>query len=159
MLQNTEKYERYHEKSPSVLGPDVAEHRKVGKVPGKMNTSSCAGCCRTSKSTKISRKNEHQFSGRMLLNTEKYERYHEKSPSVLGPDVAEHRKVRKVPGKMNISSCAGCCRTPKTTKITRKNEHQFSSRMLQNTESTKGTTKNHHQFSGRMLQSTEKYEK
>ena len=33
----------------------------------------------------------------------------------------------------NISSWAGCCRTPK---------------------STKGTTKNHHQFLGRMLQST-----
>ena len=29
--------------------------------------------------------------------------------SVLGPDVAEHRKVRKLPGKLDFSSWAGCC--------------------------------------------------
>ena len=62
-----------------------------------------------------------QFLGRMLRNTEKYENYHENSTSVLGPDVAlqkrqkstsfivktpfksiaEHRKVRELPLKMN----------------------------------------------------------
>ena len=76
----------------------------------------------TPKSTKITRKNEHQFLGRMLQNTEKYENYQETSTSVLEPDVAapktskkpefycknlfksigEHRKVRELPRKMNI---------------------------------------------------------
>ena len=46
---NTEKYENYHEKWTSVRGPDVAEHRKAGKLPRKMNISSWAGCCRTEK--------------------------------------------------------------------------------------------------------------
>ena len=63
------------------------EHRKVRKLPRKMNISSSAGCCRTPKSTKITTKNEHQFLGRMLQN---------------------------IPRKMNISSWAGCCRTPKS---------------------------------------------
>ena len=35
----------------------------------------------------------------------------------------EHRKVRKLPQKMYISSWARCCRTPKSRKITTKNEH------------------------------------
>ena len=76
----------------------------------------------TPKNTKITRKNEHQFLGRMLQNTEKYENYQETSTSVLGPDVAapkrqkspsfivktpvksigEHRKVRELPRKMNM---------------------------------------------------------
>ena len=43
----------------------------------------------------------------------------------------EHRKVRKLPRKMYISSWAGCCRTPKSRKITTKNEHQSLGRMLQ----------------------------
>ena len=59
---------------------------------------------------------EHQLLGRMLQNT---------------------RQVRKLPRKMNISSWAGCCRTPESTKITTKNEHQFLGRMLQNTEKYK----------------------
>ena len=33
------------------------------------------------------------------------------------------RIVRELPPKMNISSWAGCCRTPKSTKITTKNKH------------------------------------
>ena len=113
----------------SVLGPDGAEHRKVGKLsrkmnisswdgaehrkvrklPRKMNISSWAGCCRTPTSTKITTKNEHQFLGRMLQNTDKYENYQETSTSVLGPDVAEHPKVRKLPGNIEFSSWAGCC--------------------------------------------------
>ena len=109
-------------------------HRKVRKLSGKMNISSWAGCCRTPKSTKISRKHQLQFLGRMLQNTEKYENYQEKWTWVLGPDVAEHRKVRKLAGNIDFSSWAGCCRTPKSTKIIRKNEHEFLGRMLQNTE-------------------------
>ena len=75
--------------------------------------------------------NEHQFLGRMLQNTQKYENYQETSTSVLGPDVAEHPKARKLPGNIDFSSWAGYCRTPKNTKITRKHRHQFLSRMLQ----------------------------
>ena len=70
----------------------------------------------------------------MLRNTEKYENYHENSTSVLGPDVAgqkstsfivktpfksiaEHRKVRELPRKMNIEEVE----EPETTKIYRQN--------------------------------------
>ena len=42
-------------------------------------------------------------------HTEKYENYQETSTSVLGPDVAEDRKVRKLPGNIDFSSWAGCC--------------------------------------------------
>ena len=42
-------------------------------------------------------------------HTEKYENYQEKWTSVLGPDVAGHRKVRKLPGNIDLSSWAGCC--------------------------------------------------
>ena len=82
-------------------GPDVAEHRKVRKLPGKMNISSCVGCCRTPKSTKITRKNEHQFLGRMLQRQKR-----QKSTSFIVKipfkSIAEHRKVRELPRKMNI---------------------------------------------------------
>ena len=37
-------------------------------------------------------------------HTEKYENYQETSTSVLGPDVAEHPKVRKLPGNIVFSS-------------------------------------------------------
>ena len=73
---------------------------------------------RTPKSAKITTKNEHQFLGRRLQNSDKYENYHEKRTSVLGPDVAEHRKVRKVPRKLGFSSWAGCC-TAKNVKKAR----------------------------------------
>ena len=68
----------------SVLGPDAAERRKKRELPRKH---------RTPKSTKITTENEHQFLGRMLQNTEKYENYHEKWTSVLGPDVCYQRVV------------------------------------------------------------------
>ena len=47
----------------------------------------------------------------------------------------EHRKVRELPGKMDIiSSWAGCSRTPKSTRITTQTGLQFLGPMLQNTE-------------------------
>ena len=101
------------------------EHRKVRKVPRKMNISSWAGCGRTPKRTKITRKNEHQFLGRMLQNTEKYENYQETSTSVLGPDV-----VAPQTSKMHEFYCKNPVqahrRTPKSTRITTKNEHRRS---------------------------------
>ena len=81
--------------------PDVAEHRKVRKLPRKMNISSWAGCCRTPKSTKITTKNEHQFLGRMLQRQKR-----QKSPSCIVKtpvkSIGEHRKVRELPRKMNM---------------------------------------------------------
>ena len=66
-----------------------------------MNISSRAGCCRTPKSTKISRKNEHQFLVRML---QRQKRQKSTSFIVKSPfkTIAEHRKVRKLPRKMNM---------------------------------------------------------
>ena len=66
-----------------------------------MNISSRAGCCRTPKSTKISRKNEHQFLVRML---QRQKRQKSTSFIVKSPfkHIAEHRKVRELPRKMNI---------------------------------------------------------
>ena len=188
-LQNTEKYEfsgplltppqKHHHKNTTtsphqhnlakqrkarVLGPDVdtttpppQNHHHTTTTT--KNISSWAGWCRTPKSTKITTKNEHQFLGRMLQNTEKYKNYHEKWTSVLGPDVAEHRKVRKLPRKMNISSWAGCCGTPKSTKITTKTRLQFLGRMLQRQKRQKSTSFIYcKKPRSRALQNTEKYE-
>ena len=84
-----------------VLGPDVAEHRKVRKLPRKMNISSWAGCCRTPKSTKITRKHRLEFLSRMLQRQK-----HQKSPSFIVKtpvkSIGEHRKVRELPRKMKI---------------------------------------------------------
>ena len=82
-------------------GPDVAEHRKVRKLPGKMNISSCVGCCRTPKSTKITRKHRLQFLGRML---QRQKRQKSTSFIVKTPvkSIGEHRKVRELPRKMNM---------------------------------------------------------
>ena len=66
-----------------------------------MNISSWAGCCRTPKSTKITRKNEHQFMSRMLQRQKR-----QKSPSFIVKtpvkSIGEHRKVRELPRKMKI---------------------------------------------------------
>ena len=75
--------------------------RKVRKLPGKMNISSWAGCCRTPKSTKITRKHRLQFLGRMLQRQKR-----QKSPSFIVKtpvkSIAEHRKVRELPRKVNM---------------------------------------------------------
>ena len=75
-----QKYENYHEKWTSVLGPDVAEHRKVRKLPGNI---------------------ELQFLGRMLQRKKR-----QKSTGFIVKtpvkSIGEHRKARELPGKMNI---------------------------------------------------------
>ena len=111
ILQNTEKYAF----SGRMLTPQ--KHH----LTTKSDFSSWAGCCGQPKSTRIIMRTRLQFLGRMLRNTEKYENYRENSTSVLGPDVAapkrskkhefivktpfksiaEHRKVRELPLKMN----------------------------------------------------------
>ena len=66
-----------------------------------MNISSWAGCCRTPKSTKITRKHRLQFLGRMLQRQKR-----QKSPSFIVKtpvkSIGEHRKVRELPRKMNM---------------------------------------------------------
>ena len=66
-----------------------------------MNISSWAGCCRTPKSTKITRKHRLQFLGRML---QRQKRQKSTSFIVKSPfkTIAEHRKVRELPRKMNM---------------------------------------------------------
>ena len=184
-------HENYHEKSTSVLGPDVGEHRKVRDLRRKIDISSWAGCCTTPKSTGSTTKNKHQFLGRMLQNTQKYGKYHEKWTSVLGPDiaenchekwtsvlgpdVAEHRKTRELPRKMNREEvqppkkpkkyefyCENPVeehpRTPKSTRITTKNEHRRSWRAEKYEKCTRITTRNPFQALSRPWQITEKYE-
>ena len=140
-----------------VLGPDVdtttktpktprqhhnfAKHRKVRVLGPDVDTTKS-----TNTKTPPHHQNRLQFIGRMLQTTEKYENYYERSTSVLGPDVAEHRKVRELARKIDFSSWAECCsaknvkkhefyckntvqehwRTPKSTRITTKNEHRRS---------------------------------
>ena len=76
----------------------------------------------------------------MLQNTEKYENCHEKSTSVLGPDAVEHRKGTRITTKDKHrriwpakkakkvrvlfwkNSVQEHPRTPKSTRITTKNE-------------------------------------
>ena len=60
-----------------------------------------AGCCRTPKSTKITRKHRLQFLSRMLQRQkrEKNTSFIVKSPFKT---IAEHRKVRELPRKMNM---------------------------------------------------------
>ena len=66
-----------------------------------MNISSWAGCCRTPKSTKITRKHRLQFLSRMLQRQKR-----QKSPSFIVKtpvkSIGEHRKVRELPRKMNM---------------------------------------------------------
>ena len=76
-------------------------HRKVRKLPGKMNISSWAGCCRTAKSRKITTKTRLQFLGRTL---QRQKRQESTSFIVKTPfkSIGEHRKVRELPRKMNM---------------------------------------------------------
>ena len=117
ILQNTEKYEfsgrmltpQKHQhkntttppKSTSVHRPDVTDNRKVRELLRKIDFSSWAGCCRTSKSTRISTENRLQFLGRML---QRQKRQKNTSFIVKTPfkSIGEHRKVRELPRKMNI---------------------------------------------------------
>ena len=80
--------------------------------------------------------------------------------TMRGHSMCEHsKKYENYQGKIDISSWAGCCRTPKSTRITTNNEHQFLGRIYCRTpKRTKITTKNRHQFLGRMLQNTKKHE-
>ena len=77
------------------------EHRKVRKLPRKMNISSWAGCGRTPKSTRITMQTRLQFLGRMLQRQKR-----QKSTSfIVKPplkSIVEHRKVRELPRKMNM---------------------------------------------------------
>ena len=60
-----------------------------------------AGCCRTPKSTKITRKHRLQFLSQMLQRQKR-----QKSPSFIVKtpvkSIGEHRKVRELPRKMNM---------------------------------------------------------
>ena len=128
-------------------------HRKVGKLAGKMNISSWAGCCRTPKSTTITMKNEHQFLGRMLQNTEKYENYHEKSTSVLGPDVAAPKTSKSRSFIVKIRS-----RALQNTEKYENYHEKRTSKKLKSRKSTKIYRRNPFLTLSRAPQITAKYE-
>ena len=159
--------QKHHHKRHAMCEHSLwARTPKSTKITTKNEHHSWAGCCRTPKSTKITTKNEHQFLGRMLQNTEKYENYHEKWTSVLGPDVAAPKTSKKHEFYCK-DSCQEHCRTPKSTRITTKNEHRRSWRdekvrkftdetrfrpfqeHRRHTKSTRITTKNEHRRSWR----------
>ena len=71
---------------------------------------------------------KHQDKTTILQNTEKYE--------FSGRMLAPPQKVRELPRKLDFSSWAGCCSTPKSTRITTKNRLQFLGRTLQRQKST-----------------------
>ena len=121
---------------------------------------------RTPKSTKTTTKNEHQFLGRMWQNAEKYENHHANLTSVLGPDVAAPKTSKKCEFYCK-NPVQEHCRTPKSTRITTKNEHRRSwsaekvrkftdetrfrpfQEHRRTPESTRITTKNEHRRSWR----------
>ena len=77
------------------------EHPKARKLPGNIDFSSWAGCCRTPKNTKITRKHRLQFLSRMLQRQKRQKRlsFIVKTPVKT---MAEHRKVRELPRKMSM---------------------------------------------------------
>ena len=76
-------------------------HHKNTKITQKINISSCTGCCRTPKSTKVTTKTRPQFLGRML---QRQKRQKSQSFIVKTPvkSIGEQRKVREWPRKINI---------------------------------------------------------
>ena len=96
--KNTTTPPHHHHKNTTIKTPPQKHHHTTIKTPPQKHHhtttktplcvsamcghSMCDVWARTPKSTKITRKNEHQFLGRMLQNTEKYENYHEKWTSV-----------------------------------------------------------------------------
>ena len=77
------------------------EHRKARELPRKIDFSSWAGCCGTPKSTKTTTKTRLQFLGRMLQR-QKRQKNTSFVVKTLFKSIAEHRKVRELPRKMNI---------------------------------------------------------
>ena len=100
MLQNTEKYENHHEKSTSVLGPDVAAP-KTSKKHEFYCSNTVQEHWRTPKSTRITTKNEHWRS----WSAEKARKF---TDETRFRPFQEHR------------------RHTKSTRITTKNEHRRS---------------------------------
>ena len=127
----------------SMCEHSMCDHSMWALYVRPKSTSSRAGCwhlvspcisgrmltpcmCEHAKSTTISTKSRLQFMGRMLQSTEKYENHHEKSTSVRVPEVAAPKMSKK-----HEFYCKNTVqehwRTPKSTRITTKNEHRRSS--------------------------------
>ena len=81
----------------------MAERRKVRELPRTLEFSSWAGCCGTPKNTKIATKTRLQVLGPDVAapKTSKKREFYSKNP-VQFKSIAEHRKVRELPRKMNI---------------------------------------------------------
>ena len=135
------------------------------------STSSRAGCWHlvcvsTQKARKLARKSRLQFMGRMLTPPEKHQKHQDNTTSVLGPEVAAPKTSKKHEFYCK-NTVQAHWRTPKSTRITTKNEHRRSWRgekarkftdetrfrpfqeHRRHTKSTRITTKNEHRRSWR----------
>ena len=143
------------------------------------STSSRAGCWHSEKKVRVLGPQHHNKN--TTTPTQKHhhtttrtppQKHHHKNTSMCEQHVCarcldtlyvntlcehEHRKVRKLPRKMNISSWAGCGRTPKSTRITMQTRLQFLGWMLQRQKRQKSPSfiVKHR---SRALENTEKYE-
>ena len=131
MTTSVEKYENCHEKSTSVLGPDVAEHRKAGNLPRKMHIEEVEPPKKPKKyefysenpvpdhPTTVHRK-VRELPGKMNIEeveAKKYENYHAKPVSDPFKSTPDTRKVRELPRKIIIEEVE----EPETTKKHRQN--------------------------------------
>ena len=106
--------------------------------------------------------NRHQFLGRMLKNTENYENYQEKSTSVLGPHVAQHWKVRelrtaKTAKKVVVLLWKPRWRASQNTEKYENYQEKWTSKKLKSQKSTRITTQNPFRTLSRAPQTYEKY--
>ena len=143
-----EQHKNTTTKSTSVLGPEVAERRKVREWPCKLDFSSWAGCCGTPKSTKITTKTRLQFLGRML---QRQKRQKNTSFIVKTPfkSIAEHRKVWELRRKMNIEEVEEPKKYENLQTKPVLDPFKIFQEHRRHTKSTRITTKNEHQRSWR----------
>ena len=112
MLQNTEKYENYHENSTSVLGPDVAAPKTSRK-----HEFYCKNRLKSIAEDRQVRELPRKMKIEEVEEPKKYENLQTKPALDPFKSTAAKRKVRELPRKMNIEEVE----EPETTKIYRQN--------------------------------------
>ena len=144
-----QKHQKHHhnlakQRQVRVLGPDVDTAKKKYEFSGHNTTTKTPPHQHKNTTTPLQ---EHHHKNITTKNTTtKTSPHNHKNTSMCEQHVCarcldtlyvntlcdhEDRKVRKLPRKMNISSWAGCGRTPKSTRITMQTRLQFLGRMLQ----------------------------
>ena len=144
-----QKHQKHHhnlakQRQVRVLGPDVDTAKKKYEFSGHNTTTKTPPHQHKNTTTPLQ---EHHHKNITTKNTTtKTSPHNHKNTSMCEQHVCarcldtlyvntlcehEDRKVRKLPRKMNISSWAGCGRTPKSRRITMQTRLQFLGRMLQ----------------------------